>query len=680
MCIFIQQMKLFRYIPAILSFCIGIGILFGYYFRPNNYTIIILLFSSLIVLFLTHYITSKSFEQRYYFNLVAYLLFIFIGIASITFQDKRNQKNHYSNYLVSDSNQFVLEITKELNSNIYYNKYFAKVIQTNTTNTVDRILLNIRKDSLNKEISVSNVIYVKTKLQKINKPLNPYQFDYQGYLNKQQIHYQTTIGSNELRVIKKTIRLRLLAHNIRKKIQLSLKKNGFKADELAIINAILLGQRKDISKNLMQNYAKAGAIHILAVSGLHIGILLLLLNFVFSPLEFFKKSKVLKIILVIILLWMYAFLAGLSASIVRAVTMFTAISIGGFINKKTSTVHSLFISIFILLLVNPSYLFSVGFQLSYLAVFSIVHFYPLFIEIYQPKNKVLRYFWSIFTVSLAAQIGILPISLYYFHQFPSLFFISSMVIIPFLGLILGIGIVVILLALTNLLPIPISQFFSWVIQQMNIFISFIAKQEMFLFKHIHFSFWMLFVSYIFILAFYFLWKKPNPFKIVAVLVSIILFQTVLIFEKHQIETSNEFIVFNKSKTRLIVQRTKKNATVYTEKPLKNNYIIANYSIGKGLKNQTIKPLKNLYSFGGKTILVIDSLGIYKIPKLKIDYVLLQQSPKINLKRLLVKLKPKTIIADGSNYKSYKKQWSKTCKKVDVPFYDTSISGAFHLKE
>ena len=602
-------MKLTKYIPAILTLFIVLGIVTGYYFNPAQEIILRLLIFFLIILFIGFYLANKAFKQSLFFSIITYCLFFIIGIAAVSFKNQQNRENHYSHFIKKD-NKMILILNKELKSNTYYNKYIASVLQINNNKTLGSIIVNIQKDTIrNKFIEIGNKIYVQSHLKEINKPLNPYQFDYQKYLKKQQIFHQINIKQTECKLIKSEKTLNYYLTKIRKNINTALIKHYFKKDELSIINAIILGQRKTVSKNLMQNYTEAGAIHILAVSGLHIGILLLMLNFVLKPIELIKKGKTIKVILIVLVLWMYAFLAGLSPSVIRAVTMFTAISIGAYSNKKTNTVQSLFISIFVLLLINPLYLFSVGFQLSYLAVFSIVYFYPLFIQFYNPEFWLFKKIWQLFAVSASAQLGILPLSLYYFHQFPGLFFISSMVIVPFLGLILSFGILIIILALLNILPLPLANLFGWIINQMNLFIAFIAKQEAFLFKNISFSSWMLFTTCIIILSLFWLWKKPSVNKIKIVFISILLFQGVLVYEKYQKQISNQFIVFNQSKKNITLIRNGIQTNIFhnlDSNKIKKNYAIHNFIIEKGNLNLKQLPNKNIYKVNNKTILVVDS--------------------------------------------------------------------------
>ena len=288
----------------------------------------------------------------------------------------------------------------------------------------------------------------------------------------------------------------------RLKIQQSLQYCGFSEDELAIINALLLGQRQDISKELTANYSKAGAIHILAVSGLHVGVILWMFSFVLKPLERYKRGKGIKLALVLLFLWFFALLAGMSASVTRAVTMFSAIAIGQFFNKRNAIEQSLIFSMFLLLLLKPLFLFDVGFQLSYLAVFGIIWVQPVFYQLWKPKYYIIVKGWQLFTVSLAAQIGVLPLSLFYFHQFPGLFFVSNLLIIPFLGIILSTGIIVLVLSYYSILPAFMVTIYGGIISVLNKTVVFIAKQEAFLFSDISFSVVKMFLLYLLIIAYF----------------------------------------------------------------------------------------------------------------------------------------------------------------------------------
>ena len=682
------MIKFLKFVPIQITFFLIIGILIGSYFIINPLQLVItccltISILGVVYLFANKYI--KYFNQL--FTLLVFLTFILIGISSITFKNSLNKNEHYSNtknFNVDTPIQSVLKIRKALKPNKNYNKYEAIVLKSNHQKTIGKIIVNLKKDSLKKQLQVDDEILVKTEFRAIPKLLNPYGFNYKNYLKKQQVHHQIYISNNlYLKQLVKSKTIYGLAANIRTNINDALVKNGFKNDELAVVNALLLGQRQSISADLLEDYSDTGAIHILAVSGLHIGIILLLLMYLFKPLHNFKHGKLIATIIIILLLWFYAIIAGLSASVVRAVTMFTAISIGLSINRPSNIYNTLIISMFFLLLFNPYYLFEVGFQLSYLAVFSIVWIQPKIYNLLEVKWWLLNKFWQLFSVSIAAQIGVLPLSLFYFHTFPGLFFVSNLLIIPFLGFILGSGILVIVLALLNILPSFIANAYIFVIAQMNAIISWVSNIKFFIVENIYMSIFLMLSCYLLIVVIFKWFEKKVFYRLIFVLIAVILFQTIFIFEKYKRQSTKEFIIFNNNKSTVIAERNGEKANFFVSKNinLKTTASFNAYLTAVGLNEFNIeKSLKNLYQFNNKTILVVDSLAIYNISTIKPSIILLQHSPKINLNRLIQLHQPKLIIADASNYRYLVANWKAICLKNKTPFYNTMQNGAYILKE
>ncbi len=678
------MIKFLKFVPFQLTIFLVLGILVGKYFIIQPQLITLLNFFAILILAIVYYFENKRYFPSIKFSIAAFLAIFFIGINAIVLSTESHKNNHYSVYTKSSKNQKskkVITIKKVLKPTMFYDKYEAEILQVNNQITLGKILVNLERDSSNVILNVGDTFIVNSGLKEIKKPLNPYEFNYKNYLKNQQINHQIIISERELFSIAKTnITLKNIVAKIRIKIIKSLKKYGFKNDELAVVNALILGQRQDISESLLESYTGAGAIHILAVSGLHIGIILMLLTFIFKPISYFKHGKTLTAVIIILLLWMYAIIAGLSPSVVRAVAMFTAITIGMYLNRPSNVYNSLIISMFFLLLFHPFYLFEVGFQLSYLAVFFIVWIQPKLFNIWISKVWILRKIWQLFTVSIAAQIGVLPLSLYYFHQFPSLFFISNLVIIPFLGVILIVGVIIIVCAILNILPSIVGDFYILIIQKMNFFVSWIAHQETFLFKNIPFSFSAMLASYLVIILFVKWQEKKSVIRFKFVLFSVIVFQIVVLLEKQQLETTNEFIVFNKIKSGIIVQRYGDDIILFSKDSIsKENYPVKPYLIEAGMHKLKVQAPRNFYQFLNTTVLAVDSLGIYNIETIKPTAILLQYSPKINLERLLNTLHPKLIIADGSNYKNLVKNWEETCLKNKTPFYNTMQKGAFILR-
>mgnify|MGYP000235752334 FL=1 len=621
------------------------------------------------------------FRKTILFIFISWLSFFLIGILLIYGGDATKNYNYFEKHLTNTSNA-ILAIDKVLKPGNYHYKYMAEVLQINHQKTTGRVLINIEKDSIASFFKIGDRILIKNKFIAIKESLNPHQFNYKNYLVKQGIHQQVYTTKQELLLLDQTSTSFLgFIAAFRLKIQQSLQQYDFSEDELAIMNALLLGQRQDISKELTANYSKAGAIHILAVSGLHVGIILWMLSFVLKPLERYKKGKVIKLVLVLLFLWFFAVLAGMSASVTRAVTMFSAIAIGQFFNKRNAIEQSLIFSMFLLLLLKPLFLFDVGFQLSYLAVFGIIWVQPVFYQLWKPKYYIIDKGWQLITVSTAAQLGVLPISLFYFHQFPGLFFLSNLLIIPFLGVILGTGIIVLGLSYLTILPIFLVDIYGGIISILNRLVAFIARQEAFLFSDISFSFIKMFFSYLVIIACFQFFLKRNAKRCLFFLSTVLVFQSVFFYEKYHIEKNNEFIVFHKSRNSIVGIRTGSFLEVYNDMDslVTKQNLLKNYKVGENIQYQNYQKLPNILQLNKKIVLFIDTAGVYNLTDLCQPIVLLRQSPKINLERLINRLQPTIIIADGSNYKSYVRRWKATCLKLQIPFWSTNEQGAYIKK-
>jgi len=370
-------------------------------------------------------------------------------------------------------------------------------------------------------------------------------------------------------------------------------------------------------------------------------------------------------------------LTGLSSSVVRASFMFSFVAFGLQINRKTNLLNTLFSAFFVLILINPFYVFQVGFQLSFAAVFSIALFQPKFSKLWHPKYKIVRFFYQIITVSICAQIGVLPLSLFYFHQFPGLFLLTNIVILPGLGILLISGILILILGIFDFLPEVLVHFYSILVENLNHFIAWVASHGRFIINDIHIShFSVLFLFGIIISSFFLLQQKKKK-QVLLTLVSILLFQISLFFDQYQ-HSSEEIFILNKSGSSIIAEKKANLLNLYGNAQNDSSWsYIDDFKIAEKISNIEFKELKNFYELKQKRIMVIDSTALFNFPKFNPDILLLFNSPKVNLNRVIEVLKPDLIIADASNYTSFIELWEQTCLNKKVPFYQTGKKGAFN---
>lgn len=648
---------------------IVLGFIFGIIFQDNflisiNYSIL-LSFISVFLVYFSFFILNK------YTKITTFTFSFFLGILLYSIHYEPNIKNNYTQIL-SQNKEYTLQgiIEDVKNNNLSIKLQFA-----DNYKVTGKISLHI-KDSISVN-EIGKSILFKTKLTSISSVKNPYQFDYQKYMQRKYIYWQG--HTDEYKVQNKaSFSLILWAKRLQNYLATSLDNYPFSNESRGIIKALVLGVRSDIDSETYQEYIDAGAVHILAISGLHIGIITILITKIvnlFLP----KRRKIIKIAIVFSILLTYAFIAGLSASVLRAVIMFGAYSITELLGNKRARYDSLIFSIFVLLLFKPNFLFDVGFQLSYAAVLSILLFLPLYNRYFIYKNLIFNTISDIIKVSIAAQIGIIPLSLFYFHQFAGLFLITNIIILPFLGIILGIGIFVVILANFQVLPLWLVKVYDFLIFSMNYVIENISSYKTMIISDVYFDKMMLFISFFSIgsLLFYLYLRKIKYLYLT--LISVIFFQIYLIFDKYKEQKISQIIVFNQYKQTLLAKQDNGKITFYHSDSLKlpNSYI-KNFCHNKSIKNIDYQCLNNILSVKGKNILIIDEV-IYIDDSIKADYVLLCNSPKINLEKFIEKKSIKVLVVDGSNFPTIVKKWQKTAEKYNIPFHYTQEKGAFIIQ-
>ncbi|MDD3161057.1 MAG: ComEC/Rec2 family competence protein [Bacteroidales bacterium] len=323
------------------------------------------------------------------------------------------------------------------------------VINGKDTPCDKRVISYIEKDSVSASIQPGEEIVFTSRL---NPLTGTGTFSgYEKFLRREGFCATTYIASHQWGKsdVPPVKQLSYLALKYRRKLSKLFEDSVISTKARPILLAMTLGAVELLDKETKDNFSVAGVSHLLAVSGLHVGILILLLNIFLYGMNRNEKCRIAKEFILLLSIWIYAFITGLSPSVVRAVIMFSIVILGHMLHRKTNIYHSLLLSAFGMLLYNPYYLFNISFQLSYTALFSIVYFQPKLNGLIQVKNRVFKYFWEIANVSIAAQICTFPLILYYFHTFPTHFLITNFLLVPLSFLLLGI---VILSYMTLLIP------------------------------------------------------------------------------------------------------------------------------------------------------------------------------------------------------------------------------------
>lgn len=448
------------------------GILLGIYFPDEIAASVIL---SLLITFVIFYFLIVIFRQDHNGSLnpgfIGLPILMLLGYLVVMIRTESNQDDHLSN--VEDSiSYYTVTVTSYPEEKEKSWKEIGEVTGVKTTNgwksSSGKVLIYLSKKENRVPFKYGDVLLIKGSPQKVSPPSNPYEFDYKRFLSFKNIHHQDFISSPDFIFIKNDPPnpILSLAYNARAKSMDIINRYVTGQREQAIASALILGITDSLDDSLLNAYAASGAIHVLAVSGLHVGVLYAIIMFFLQPLKKTVSGKWIIAIVSIVCLWSYALLTGLSPSVMRAVTMFTFVALAQPLSKRTNIYNTLSLSAFCLLLYDPYLIMSVGFQLSYLAVLGIVYLYPRLFVMWTPSSWIAAQVWKITCVSLSAQ-ATFSLGLLYFHQFPVYFLFTNLFVIPLSFTVLVSGLLMICISFIPVVANAIGVLLSYAIKLLN---------------------------------------------------------------------------------------------------------------------------------------------------------------------------------------------------------------------
>jgi competence protein ComEC len=370
-----------------------------------------------------------------YIVCVHVFLFFLANEACYLYQAKNDQA-HYSHFVSENNQSFIATIEDVPVTTEKFIKLSVKMnavkFQNNWHYTTGKIIVYLKNDS-SKSFAIGNAVLIHSKFSYVNLPKNPAEFNYKEFLENKNIFHVAYAKPEQLFVISNidhSFSIDQLGAIIKANVVSALRNSGLSKDAFSICSALLVGYDDEIDKDVMQSFSHSGTLHILSVSGMHTGVLYGLFVFLFSLFDKHDKRQKLKCLVVILGLALFVFITGFSPAVLRAALMLALVLLGKTFYKQGNAYNTLFLSAFILLLFNPYLLKDIGFLLSYCAVFGIMYLYPILDKLYYFENKLIRKIWGLCLMSVSATVFTLPISLYFFHQFPTWFIFSNLLIIP----------------------------------------------------------------------------------------------------------------------------------------------------------------------------------------------------------------------------------------------------------
>ena len=688
--------------PAIrILFPFVLGILLQWHLQLET-AILLLIFSvSLILIFFFFFIPFfEKFKLAIVNGISIAFLFATLGALLAWQKDIRHDKSWFGKNYKNGNSLIVtiLEPPVEKAKSYKANVSVDFVIQQDSSiKSKGSIILYFKKDSLIRTLKYGSQLLLKKDLQEIKNSGNPGGFDYKKYSLFQGITHQLYLNENDFEILasEKKDRFKEFIFSLRVKVLNILRKNIKGEKEIGLAEALLIGYKDNLNKTLVQSYTNTGVVHVIAISGLHLGLIYWLLLLLFKPLQKRKNINPIAIgwlnpVLIITGLWLFSLLAGAQPSIVRSAVMFTCIVLGDSLARKTSIFNSLALSAFLLLCFNPYWLWDVGFQLSYAAVLSIVIFMKPIYNWFYFKNKALDFLWKLNAITIAAQILTLPVSIYHFHQFPNYFLLTNFIAVPLSSLILLGEIFLCAISFVPAVALLVGKILNWLIGLMNSYVERIEELPFALWDGLQIN--MLQVALLLLatagFGFWLMEKtKPGLTMGLAALLSFFLFRTIS-FEKA--EADKEMIVYNvpqKQAIDIIAGRKylfRGDADLLADDFVRNFHIKPSRVINRinatdSLKNFT--DTENLIQFNDKKILLIDTTSNY-IPlreKIVLDMLIVSKNPKLYFKKLAETFAIKQVVFDGSVPVWRMNYWKKDCDDLNIPYYDVSEKGAFVMR-
>jgi competence protein ComEC len=653
-----------------------------------------LLFSVAAVTFLCFFFITlfQRFRLGAVSGVAVFVLLTSLGALLTYYKDIRNDRQWFGRFY-SGKEYIAVQLLENPVEKPNSFKADASVLQLQKNDSLlavhGNIIIYFKKDSSLKNLHVGSELLFRKHLQPIKNSGNPGAFDYRRYCLFQAITQQVYLKPGEF-VIRESGHLRMLArllNRLREKVLHIVRTHIPGEKEQGLAEALLIGYKNDLDKTLVQSYSNTGVVHVIAISGLHLGLIYWLLVRLLQPLRRTKQTKWLHPVLVITGLWTFSVLAGAQPSILRSAVMFTTIVIGNSLAKKSSIYNSLALSAFLLLCLNPFWLWDVGFQLSYSAVLSIVLFMkPIYNWLYF-KNKVFDFFWKLNAVTIAAQILTLPISIFHFHQFPVLFLATNFLAVPLSSVIILGEIFLCCIAFIHPLAMATGQVLSWLIRYMNHYIQHIENLPYSLWDALQLNILQTILMYIFLCGSTYWLMKKHKTGLFTAAAALLLFTTSRSFSKINELQQEKLIIYNvPGHQAMDIVRGNEFCFIGDSSLLENDFarnfhlkparIL--YGVHEMPNSHRILKNKKYIQLRQKHILLLDSTIRFRVPekKLPVELLVLSKNPSIYFPRLTASFTIKQVVIDASVPFQKAAYWKKDCDSLHIPCHNVAENGAF----
>jgi competence protein ComEC len=552
--------------------------------------------------------------------------------------------------------------------------------------TLGKSILYIQKNEQVPRLQIGQHLLIKNNFSAIHMPQNPGTFDYKRYCNLNNIYTSAYLKNNDWQTTNRIKNSFTLYCN---KLNASLRNtlHTYIQDTTAsgVAEALLIGYRNNIDNDLWQAYSNAGIAHIIAISGMHMAMVYGSILWLLAEIPYFKKRKKTNTMIAIVSMWLFAFVIGMPASVIRAAVMLSTVGFAKVFMKSYLPVNNLAGAAFILLCIQPTWLFDVGFQLSFLAVLSLILFQ-------RPINNALffeatwkRSMWKLTSTTLAAQVLTLPVCIYYFHQFPLLFLLTNLIAIPLSTIILYAEIVLIAVQKIPIIASGLGIIITKLIGFLNFFILKINELSFVNWKNISINATEMMLLFICIIAISIAIKYKNSKALGISLLSIICLLGISIFSLVEVQKQTKLILYQSGKNGLVEIINKNNFTRISDSvdTKTDKYILQPahlfYHVAKentDVANIVSTSMGKAISIKNKRIIYLTDAQFSLPEKLQVDYLILSFTALKNIDRIKSNFLPKQIILDATIPLWKIDALKNELAELHLPIFSVNEKGAF----
>ena len=675
---FLQRTPFFR---LLLPFIIGI-ILYQYV-ELFQWSLLAMFGVSILLVLFAIFIREpkRQFQFRWLFGSGIFLLMVTAAYSLSSEHEKENafshlhQKGIYRVELTSAPVEKAKSYLCKVDVLQYYNSSWKPAH--------GQAIMYFQKDKVASKLLFGDRLMVEAEFAEPERAMNPDGFDYAAYLKRQGIGATCYISSGSWKITDQntSFSIRREADKWRNYLLNVYRKFEIQGDEFAVLAALTLGFTDDLQPDLRASYSATGAMHILSVSGMHVGVVYIVMAFLLSFMNRSQRLKIFKGIFIMLFLWAYAFLSGMSAAVIRSAIMFSFVSLASCFERKSQIYNTIFGSAFFMLVYNPNFLYDVGFQLSYSAVLSIIFFQPIVDKRYKPNTKIGRFIWGTFSVSIAAQVGTTPFTLYYFQQFPNYFLLTNFIAIPLSSLVIYLAIALLMTSFIPYLSVVVAFLLKWSLWALNHFIVWVQELP-YSVSHLSLDIRQTLVLFlaIFCLSGYYFTKKFAPLFIG--LTSLLVACLFNLQVNYQTLTSKRIIVYAGQKSTHVSYIIGKRNSVFTTDSIEAEKIAKTFWQNQKLESPVyVRNSTGFTNFEGNKVFILtnDFLKKKRTSKpLALDYLIIGNHIKPRIEQILECVHPQKIIIDKSISRWYTDNIKQACKARKIACYSVAEQGAFVL--